>query len=335
MARWLVAVALLAWASVPAAADDFATFLAGVRRDAIAAGIAPPTVDRALAGLAPLPRVLELDRKQPEFTLTVQAYLDRIVTSQRVAAGRDQLRQAADLMTAIGQRYRVEPRFVVALWGIESDFGRFTGDFSVVQALATLAFDGRRSSYFRGELLDALRVLDRGVPPTRLRGSWAGAMGQPQFMPSSYLRYAVAFRGGASPDIWTDPADVVASIANYLGRLGWRSGEGWGAEVALTQPLAPAAIGLDQPARPLAEWARLGVRRTDGAPLGPGDLPAKLVMVSDPPNSDHSGGDPAAAATPAQHVYLATANFEVLLKWNRSNLFAVAVGILADRLGAP
>lgn len=317
MARRLVAAALLIMLSVPAAAQDFGSWLAGVRRDAVAAGISPPTVDQALAGLTPLPKVLELDRKQPEFTLTLQAYLDRAVSAQRIATGRERLRENAAILDAIAQRFRVEPRFLVALWGIESDFGRFTGDFPVVQSLATLAFDGRRSDYFRGELLDALRVLDRGVPPERLRGSWAGAMGQPQFMPSSYLRYAVGFQGGASPDIWTSQADVLASIANYLGRLGWRTDEGWGGPVLLTMPLDPAATGVDVPMRPLADWARLGVRRADGSPLQPPDRLANLVVAEDP-----------------QTGYLATANFKTLLKWNRSNFFVIAVGLLADRLGA-
>src|SRR5215831_7065633 len=183
-------------AAAPAHADRFGDWLKGVRADARKEGIRAQTLDAAFVGVAPLPKVIELDRKQPEFTLTFLEYLDRVMPQMRIDRARDRLAQRRPVLDAVGQRYGVPPRFIVALWGIESDFGQQTGGFSVIAALATLAYDGRRAAYFRRELIDALRILDRGdVTPGAMKGSWAGAMGQSQFMPSSFLRYAVDFDG--------------------------------------------------------------------------------------------------------------------------------------------
>jgi len=207
-----------------AASDSFQSFLAGLRAEARRAGIAPATLDSALTGLAPNQKVIERDRRQPEFTMTWAQYRALLVTDQRIEAGRAAYRQHRALFGAVDNRYGVSPGVIAGIWGLESSFGTKTGDFRVVEALATLAWEGRRASFFRGELIAALRILDAGdVTPGRMTGSYAGAMGQPQFMPSSYLRYAVDFEGNGRRDIWTSVPDVLGSIANYLARSGWRA----------------------------------------------------------------------------------------------------------------
>jgi membrane-bound lytic murein transglycosylase B len=311
----LVLVALLAL-TLPASANpvDFPSFLAGVRQDALAAGVKPATLDRALAGLKPIPRVLELDRKQPERVFTFAEYMDRLVPPQRIEAAKAKLAENRPLLEEIGAKYGVQPRFIVALWGIESDFGRGMGGFPVVAALATLAYDGRRSGFFRKELLNALKILDHGdIAPEAMMGSWAGAMGQSQFMPSSYLSYAVGWRGDGRRDIWNRKEDVFASIANYLSRVGWRGDQSWGRDVRLPPGFDRSLIGIDT-VKPLAEWQRLGVRRADGGDLPAAENAASLVLP---------GGDDG----PALLVY---DNFRSILKWNNSLYFASAVGRLAD-----
>jgi len=295
-----------------AAPSEFRQWLDGVRRDALAQGIHAATLDQALADLQPIPRIIELDRRQPETTLTFAEYIDRVVTLQRREEARARFQENRDLLDEIGARYGVEPRFIVALWGIETDFGRTTGGYPVIAALATLAFDGRRPDFFRRELMNALLIVDRQhIDPHRMLGSWAGAMGQSQFMPSSFLAYAVSYRGDGPPDIWNRREDVFASIANYLAHAGWRRNEAWGEEVTMPSGFAasPAAA-----ARPLSEWASLGLARVDGNALAATAGQAALLSP---------GG-------PNGPFFLAYDNFRVLLKWNNSNYFAIAVGFLAD-----
>jgi membrane-bound lytic murein transglycosylase B len=298
------------------ARPDFATWLAGLRGEALGRGIRPQTLDAALAGVAPIPRVIELDRRQPEFTLTFDDYIGRVVPPARVERGRQQLDENRALLDQVSRRYGVQSRFVVALWGIESDFGRITGSFKIVPALATLAYDGRRSSYFRRELLDALRILDDGhATPDTMIGSWAGAMGQSQFMPSSFLRFAVDFDGDGRRDIWQTRADVLASAANYLAQSGWKGDETWGRAVRLP-PGFDAALADQKVEKTLSQWQALGVRRSDG-----GDLPTRPVMAS-----------LVLPAGPEGPAFLAYNNYKVILKWNRSHFFAIAAGTLADRI---
>lgn len=307
---------LLSAIALPAgAADaDFKAWVQGVRRDALAQGIAAATLDRALAGLAPIPRVIELDRHQPETTLTFTEYIGRVVSPQRREAARERLKENRALLEEVGSRYGVPPRFIVALWGIETDFGRVTGTFPVIQALATLAYEGRRAAFFRRELMSALRIVDRHhIDPQRMIGSWAGAMGQSQFMPSSFLTYAVSYRGNAAPDIWGRRDDVFASIANYLARVGWHSEEGWGDAVRIPPGLdASAELRL----RPIGEWAALGVHRVHGSPLAERAGNAELVAPQGPEGP----------------TFLAYDNYRALLKWNNSSYFAIAVGYLADSM---
>jgi membrane-bound lytic murein transglycosylase B len=311
----LVAAGLLATGG-PARADRFDDWLRNLRADARAEGISPQILDAALAGVTPLPKVIELDRKQPESVLTFQDYLDHVLPQSRIDKARDRLAQRRLVLDQVAQRYGVAPRFIVALWGIESDFGQQTGGFSVIASLATLAYDGRRSAYFRRELLDALRILEHGdVAPGAMKGSWAGAMGQSQFMPSAFLRYAVDFNGDGRRDIWSDGPDLFASIANYLAESGWHDGEGWGRPVLLPAGFDPDQAGLDV-LRPVADWQAMGVIRADGGGLPAGDPPGAVLLPGGP-------GGPA---------FLIFDNFRVLLRWNKSNYFAAAVGLLADRI---
>ena len=315
----LLALAWLATQPAPAAAETFRTWLDGVRAEARGRGVSHATLEVALADLQPIGRVIELDRKQPESTLTFEQYIDRVVSSARIERGRQRLDENWLALDQVSRRFGVPARFIVALWGIESDFGRVTGGYPVIGALATLAYDGRRAAFFRKELIDALLIVDKGdVAPADMLGSWAGAMGQSQFMPSSFHAYAVDQDGDGRRDIWGTLPDVFASTANYLARSGWDGSETWGREVRLPARFDKGLIGADA-RRPLSEWAALGVRRADGGELPQANVAATLI------SGEKDGGGP---------YFLAYDNFRVLLKWNRSNYFALAVGRLADAIQA-
>jgi membrane-bound lytic murein transglycosylase B len=298
-----------------ASAQDrsFADWRAHFREQALAAGIAPAIFDSAMDGVAPIPHVIELDQAQPENKLKFSDYVSRLASAHRRAGVRQHLADNGELLARVGRRFHVQPRFIVALWGIETDFGQFPGNYPVIASLATLAYDGRRAALFSRELIAALRIVQRdGIPPTKLRGSWAGAMGQCQFMPSSFLSYAVSYRDTGRPDIWSDRADVFASIANYLAKLGWNDRETWGRMVqARTVPPELVGFGVS---KPLSEWRRLGVKRADGGPLPAAALRASLLM-------------PEGRDGPALLVY---GNFRTLLRWNNSQAFATSVGLLAE-----
>jgi membrane-bound lytic murein transglycosylase B len=305
--------ALPAWA---APAVSFAAWLQSFRAEAHGAGISNGTLDAALAGLEPVQKVLDLDRHQPETTITFQQYIAHVVNPQRIAAGRQRLADNRTLLEEIGARYDVQPRFIVALWGIESDFGAVTGNFSVVAALATLAWSSTRPALFRAELLAALKILDQGrIAPGELKGSWAGAMGQTQFMPSSFLRYAVDYDGNGRQDIWTSHADVFASIANYLSHEGWDGAFGWGREVTLPAGFDHGLTG-GKILKPVAAWVDLGVRSADGDDLAGAALPAGLVQ-------------PGGEGGPTLLTY---GNYRVIMRWNHSTYFATAASYLADQV---
>src|SRR5215831_8905216 len=271
---------------------SFTEFLAGVKADALARGIRQEIVDKALAGIEePSVSVIERDRSQAEVVQTLEQYLSQRVTANAVASGREMLERHHDLLEEIGATYDVPPSLLVAIWGFESNFGRFSGVRPTVAALATLAWDPRRSTLFRRELLNALEILNRGdIDLANMKGSWAGAMGQVQFMPSSYLKFAEDYDGDGRRDIWSSSGDVFASIANYLKGHGWTTGQAWGREVAIPAE-ALHRIHSDVPfregscratrdmtvAQPLTKWAALGVRLPGGKPLPASDLSASLV----------------------------------------------------------
>ncbi len=289
-------------------------FLRQVRTEALQHGVPASVLDVALALEAPNTHVLQLDRHQPEFTLTWAQYRSRVISPTREQGAADAYRDNLPLLTDIWRRYRVDPRVVVGIWGLESNFGTRIGSFNVVDALATLAYDGRRAGFFHTELMNALRILGNGdVAPGSMLGSYAGAMGQPQFMPSSYLRYAVDYSGDGRRNIWTDRADVFASIANYLARCGWTAGEPWGQPVTLTRPIDPSIAGR-QAVRPLASWTEAGVRRQDGARFSQGGVTGALLLP------DGAGGD----------AFMVYSNFDVIRRYNPSDFYALAVGLIGN-----
>jgi membrane-bound lytic murein transglycosylase B len=313
----LILCALLFPGQAKAEADaKFLQWLDGVRTEARSKGISEPILDRALTGVVPIPRIIELDRNQPESTITVSQYLKRIVSPARIRMGRAKYDEHRETLEQVGREFGVQPRFIVALWGIETNFGSFTGGFPVVNALATLAYDGRRSDYFRGELMNALLILEQGhIAPEAMKGSWAGAMGQSQFMPSSFLAYAHDHNGDGAKDIWNTQADVFASAANYLKGVGWNDDLTWGREVRLPDNFDAALATLDV-IKPIGDWQALGVRRADGTDLPTRDIPASIIM-------------PSGKGYPAFMVY---DNYRATLRWNRSHYFATAVGLLSDRI---
>lgn len=318
MAPAILALALVMPATAHAEEDedDFASWLVAFKLEASAAGISKATLEEAFEGVEPLSEVVELDRKQPEFTQTFWRYLDRRVTQQRIEQGRKLLAKHRRLFKEVQARYGVPPRFLVAFWGLESNFGKHMGDTPVISSLATLAYDRRRSEFFRGQLLDALRIADGGhADLAQLKGSWAGAMGQLQFMPSTYLNYAVDGDGDGRRDIWTSYPDIFASAANYLSSIGWRGREIWGREVRLPSGFDLSLADLDIK-KPISAWHRLGVRRANGRRLPRARMEGSIVLPG-----GHGG--------PAFLVYQ---NFESILIWNRSLLYALSVGQLSDQL---
>ena len=304
-------------AIMPARAQeaDFLTWLVAFKAEAVQQGIKPETLEAAFAGVEPIQHVLDLDRRQPESTITFAHYIERVVTSARVEAGRKRLAENRPLLDEVGAKYNVQPRFIVALWGIETGFGAIMGDFNIVAALATLAYDGRRGTFFRHELIAALKILDQGhFQPGELKGSWAGAMGQTQFMPSSFLAYAVDYSGTGRQDIWTDRADVFASIANYLKACGWNGAVTWGRKVRLPKHFDASLLG-GQELKTVDAWRALGIHDEAGGALPHAEIEAGLVQ-------------PGGAAGPTLMTY---GNFRAIMKWNRSLYFATAVSYLADR----
>jgi membrane-bound lytic murein transglycosylase B len=310
----ILAIIVLVPSLARADTQPFPVWLEGVRQEALAQGISPETLDAALDGLEPIARVIELDRRQIEGRITYKEYRERLLSEERIERGRELLKEHRELLERVAAEYGVQPRFIVALWGIETSYGSWSGSTPVIGALATLAYDGRRAAFFRSELLHALRILDeRHIEVDDMLGSWAGAMGQSQFMPSSYVRNAVDFDGDGRRDIWGSLPDTFASIANYLARAGWNDRRTWGREVGLPAGLGDGLDGLEV-RQSLPAWNDLGVRRADGTPLPLVALEASLLRTDD-------GQGPA---------YLVYDNFRVLMAWNRSTYFGLTVGQLAD-----
>ncbi|WP_226627993.1 lytic murein transglycosylase [Alloyangia pacifica] len=287
-------------------------WVASFRSRALAQGISAGTYDAAFRSAGFLPGVVERDRSQTEFTRTLEDYLAITANEQKVSQGRSELRRNMGVLREIEARYGVPPHVVCAVWGMESSYGTRRGNIPVISACSTLAYDGRRGAFFEAQALAALRILERGdIDPAHLTGSWAGAMGHTQFIPTTYQSYAVDFRGDGRRDIWSDdPTDGLASTANYLSRSGWRRGEPWGLEVLLPAGGASMAGG----SRSGAGWASAGVRPAAGGSLPSGS--GKLLL-------------PQGAAGPAFLVYR---NFSVILRYNNAQNYGIGVGHLSDRL---
>lgn len=317
------ALALMALAAPVAKGQEMAAgteaglqdWVAGFRGRALAAEISSATFDAAMADVHFLPDVVERDRKQDEFTKTIWDYLDKAVSDNRIAAGQKALKAQADLLDRIEARYGVDRHVVLAIWGLESAYGAVRGDVPTLSALATLAYDGRRGDFFEAELVGALRIVQaKDVAPARMLGSWAGAMGHTQFMPSSFLAFAVDYDGNGKPDVWgDDPTDALASTAAYLANFGWKTGARWGDEVLLPEGFDYELAG-NRTQKPVSAWAALGLRGADS------DLPkeawAALLL-------------PAGARGPAFLVY---DNFAAIEAYNKADSYVIAVGHLADRI---
>ena len=293
------------------------SWLTGFRARALAAGITEGTLGRTLPGLQFLPSVIERDRKQDEFTKTIWDYLDKAVSDDRIAAGQKALKKYDTLLTQIEAKYPVDRKVVLAIWGLESAYGAVRGDIPTLDALATLSYDARRAVFFEAELIAALQIVQDGVvQPAEFVGSWAGASGHTQFMPSSYQATAVSFAGTGRPDIWSDdPADGLASAAAYLVKAGWKMGMPWGQEVALPTGFDVSMTG-SRTQKPMASWAALGVTLVGGIAL-PADGWAALLL-------------PAGVRGPA---FLVTDNFGAIEAYNRADSYVIAIGHLADRIG--
>lgn len=307
----------------------FDEWLKGMRAEAIERGVRPETVDLAFASLAPLDIVVERDRTQAEFTLSLDKYLERRLAPRAVRRALEMRAAHRALVDRAAAAYGVESHVIIAVWGLESNFGRFSGVRPTIASLATLAWDGRRGSLFRDELVAALKILDSGdIPLDQMKGSWAGAMGQVQFMPSSYLHHAVDFDGDGRRDIWRSLPDVFASIANYLAQKGWTRGQRWGREVVVSAAAAARVVekaaartGGCRGARemagplPLSEWQGLGITLLGGKALPKADVEASLV-------------------TAGSRHFLTYANYDALLAYNCAHSYALSVGLLADRIAA-
>lgn len=326
----LIALTLALALGQEPARPSFAEWLTAVRAEAVARGMREEIVDAALADVTePQPVILERDRAQAETVFSLEKYIARILKPKLILGGRTALATHHELLDQISERYGVPSRIVVAIWGMESNYGRFSGIRPTVPALATLAWDPRRAAFFRGELFNALEILNRGdIDLPRLKGSWAGAMGQTQFMPSSYLKFAEDFDGDGKRDIWSTPADVFASIANYLKGHGWTADGNWGREVKVS-PEAAHTIARDVAPRtgscqatrnmtiplPLTRWQELGVRLPSGKALPKRDTPASLVS-----------GD--------TRNFLVEANYDAILEYNCAHSYAVTVALLGDAIAS-
>ena len=298
---------------------DYPVWLEKFKIRAEKSGISKKTINETLNQVKIIPRVIELDRNQPEFTLTLSQYLNNVVSKKRTQKGISKIRENWILLENLSKKYKVQPRFIIALWGIETDYGRISGGFPVIDSLVTLAYDGRRGRYFSKELLNALKIIDEGhISYEEMVGSWAGAMGQTQFMPSSFLSYAEDYNNDGKKDIWKTKEDALASAANYLSKLKWDNNETWGREVIINDNfyLTDEELTLKNKKK-INEWQALGVRRIDGTDLPKKNIEGYLIKINDNNKTRY---------------FLVYKNFKKILKWNTSNYFAIAVGILSDSI---
>ena len=310
----------LAASAACAQTADFRSCLDGIKAEAVRQGVPAAVADRALANLTPDQKVLDLDARQPEFSQTYGKYVGSAVSADRIAKGQQKLAQYRQQLAALQQEYGVPPQYIVAFWGMETNYGSYMGDFQVVRSVATLACMTKRTAFFSNETVQALKILaSNGMTSQQMRGSWAGAMGNTQFMPSTFTRWAVDADRNGKIDLWTSLPDVFASAANFLRGIGWKPGLPANAEVLLPQnfPLDQADASIEKPVR---AWTAMGVKQADGQALPNVDDPSSIIL-------------PAGWRGPAFILY---PNFKAVMNWNRSTLYALAVGILAQQIsGGP
>lgn len=334
MNRFAAAIVFASILAVPTGAHaqakpDFETWLQGIREEALKRGIRPEVVAEALTDVKPNRRVIKRDRSQSEFKLTLSKYLNRVVSPLNISVGRKKAAKHRALLDKVAAKYGVQPRFILAIWGIETRYGAVTADVPLISSLATLAYDARRSTFFKKQLFATLTMVNKGyIDVKSLFGSWAGAMGQPQFMPTSYLAFAQDFDGDGRRDIWKNEGDVFASIANYLAKHRWRDDQTWGRKVEVPAGLArslgkpsrraaPGCRARTSAEKSLSEWQKIGVRRVGGRDLPVRNLKAALVLP------DGIKGE----------AYLVYRNYAAIMAYNCAHLYAVTVGTLADRIG--
>ena len=308
---------LAACCEAPPQPEGFAAFIASVRQEALAQGVSAQTLKQTLDQAYYIQRAASKARNQPEAKITLDDYLDQRLTWLRIQRGQLALNDQRALLAPISERYGVPPQVLISLWGQESSYGTNVGSYPLISALATQAFEGRRAAFFRKELLAALQIVEEGrIQPQRMTGSWAGAMGQAQLMPTSFLHYAVDGDGDGQRDIWGNNADVFASMANYLKRSGWRAGQPWGLEVRLPPNLDETLIGVRE-RQPLSQWQALGLTPAEGQSWPDDDtLPLRLIAP------DSISG----------RAFLVGRNYNALLAWNRSAYFALAISLFAEKL---
>ncbi|ALO35351.1 lytic transglycosylase [Colwellia sp. MT41] len=314
-------------------AEGFADYVITLKADALAQGFSQALIKESFAKVKFHKRAVKADRSQPESRETLDTYLPKRVPKWKVEKARALYKEHRVLLSQVADKYQVQPRFIIALWGLETNFGKFTGGYNVISALSTLAYEGRREVFFKKQLMAALTILDEGhISIEDMKGSWAGAMGQNQFMPTSFLSYAVDGDGDGKKDIWQNKADIFSSMANYLQKQGWSDELTWGRQVKLPKGFdntlaIPKNTGSrkkwlkawSETERTLAQWQTLGVRRVDGTNLPNVDIKAALVFPD-----DENG-----------RVYLAYDNYKSLMHWNLSYYFVSSVGHLSDRIKFP
>ncbi|MCJ8349954.1 lytic murein transglycosylase [Moritella sp.] len=303
--------------SVVSAKPTFDEYLSTLRTESETLGLSSDTLDDAFASIQYRKKTIVHDKAQPERQkITLDAYIPRAVPEWKIAKARRLYDQNIELLKRIGKDYGVQPRFIVALWGVETNFGNYTGNFSTLSALATLAYDGRRETFFKKEFFAALKIIDEGhITTENMKGSWAGAMGQVQFMPTSFNAYAVDYNNDGKKDIWNSRADALASAANYLKQAKWDDTHTWGRQVTLPKGYDAKISGLKL-TKTLPEWQALGIRTFEGESLPNVVLDASLIM----PDGENG------------RIYLAYNNYKSIMRWNRSDYFATSVAHLSDAI---
>jgi len=313
--RWLalLLVSMSTWAATNP--QPWKSWVADVKQEALRQGVSPQIFDQAFADIhEPSRQVKNLARSQPEHRLTFSKYLSSRADGYRIAIGRKEYARNKAVLEQVGQKFGVDPCFIVSFWGMESSYGTYMGNFPVIKSLATLAYDSNRPDFFRKQLFIALKIVNDGhVPLSHLKGEWAGASGQPQFLPSSWVEYAVDYDGDGRKDIWESKPDVFASIANYMHKNGWQTGEPWAIHVKLPASFDSSLEGKST-VKPVSEWSAMGVRTVDGQPLPYPNLKASIVQPFGGP------------------VFLAYPNYKMILRYNNSIYYAGAIGYMADKI---
>ncbi|QBR83149.1 lytic murein transglycosylase [Legionella israelensis] len=319
MNKWglaIMATLIMTFNQTANARQNWNEWVAEIRQEALNQGISPQLFDEAFADIRePSRRVKGLSRSQPEHRLTFLKYRNTRADNYRIVMGRKRYQQNKALIDQVAREYGVDPCFIVSFWGMETSYGSYMGNFPVIRSLATLAYDSKRSDFFRKQLFYALHILNDGhVSLNDFKGEWAGASGQPQFLPSSWMRYAVDYDGDGRKDIWKSKGDVFASIANYMVKNGWQTGEPWAIKVKLPHHFDKKNLEGKSVVKPVREWNELGVRTTDGKPLPYQDLTASII--------EPYGGP----------VFLAFPNYKMILRYNNSIYYAGAIGYMADKI---